>query len=64
MDDSVLIRAYLAVGVTVDKLPYTEHLGRILAMYTESQGQGVPEQDLWRRLMTLRKKGRLPRLGR
>ncbi len=56
--DAALIEAYAAAGRTLDDLPYTSDLDRIVA-----HAGGAP-RDVLHRLHNLRKAGRLPRLGR
>jgi cephalosporin-C deacetylase-like acetyl esterase len=56
--DAALIAAYAAQGVTLDALPYTPAFAWIVARV------GIGEREALHRLHTLRKAGRLPRLGR
>lgn len=58
-DDARLIEAYLAAGRTLDDLPYTPEFDRVRGAFP---GRG--ERELLGRLQTLRKAGRLPRVGR
>jgi saccharopine dehydrogenase-like NADP-dependent oxidoreductase len=60
--DQRLVDAYKAVGKTVEELPYTPEFHRLCSMI------GADETDdarhmVFRRLLRLRKMGRLPRLG-
>lgn len=62
-DDQKLIDAYRAVGMPLDQLPYTDEFERMIVIL------GLPATNETRRytlkrLMTLRKMGRLPRVGR
>lgn len=59
--DVRLINAYLHVGRTLDDLPYTRDFDVLYAMLPEPR---EPQRDVFRRLQTLRKAGKLPRLGR
>ncbi len=60
--DSELIRAYEAAGRTLDDLPYTAEFDAIYAAV--SSDTAGHERNVFHRLHTLRKSGRLPRLGR
>lgn len=60
--DTALIRAYESAGRTLDDLPYTKEFEALYAaVASEVNGS---ERDVLHRLHTLRKAGRLPRLGR
>lgn len=59
-----LIALYQRAGRTADDLPYTPDFEAIYGQYIA--GFPVPQPDreeVWRHLLTLRKSGRLPRLG-
>lgn len=58
--DEALITAYTHAGRTLDDLPYTT----AFASLCESLEAVGREAEVWRQLTTLRKAGRLPRLGR
>lgn len=57
--DIELILAYRKQGVPVDWLPYTEHFDAILKDI-QSHGDKREAAQVWRRLLNLRKSGRLP----
>lgn len=59
-DDERLINAYLQVGRAVDQLPYTDDFERLFRMLGLPDSQ-AGRHDLFTRLLTLRKMGRLPR---
>lgn len=59
--DAALIRAYERAGRTLDSLPYTETFETVVR---ESGSASGSEREVLHRLHTLRKAGRLPRLGR
>lgn len=59
--DAALIAAYQRAGRTLDSLPYTEEFAAIMG---EVSGAFAGEREALHRLHTLRKAGRLPRLGR
>ncbi len=62
-DEARIIEAYARTGRTLDDLPYTRDFE---AMHAELRGAGVElsAAELFRRLHTIRKAGRLPRTGR
>lgn len=59
--DQMLIALYVRSGITVDSLAYSETFDRI---YDELKRKGDPrpQGEVFRRLLMLRKSGRLPRL--
>ncbi len=59
--DRRLIRAYLETGIPVDALAYTDAFDH-LADRLNKAGDNRPKTELFRRLLALRKSGRLPRL--
>jgi hypothetical protein len=61
-EDQRLIDAYLRVRRAVDDLPYTPEFEQILQ---EIGAPHTPESrhDIFKRLLTLRKMGRLPRVS-
>jgi hypothetical protein len=61
--DGELVDAYVAVGRSLDDLPYTEDFERIRRM-VHSEDSDDARHMLFRRLLRLRKMGRLPRVGR
>lgn len=58
--DSALIAAYVASGLTLDDLPYTDQF----AALHKQVGAGKPPGEVFRRLHNLRKASKLPKLGR
>lgn len=61
--DGDLIRAYRAVGRTVDDLAYTDDFDRLYELYTQG-GNAADKHQVFKRLLILRKSGLLPRLFR
>ena len=60
----LLASLYEAVGRTADDLPYTPQFERIFADYAATFPEPQPDRgETWRHLLTLRKKGELPKLG-
>ncbi|MFM9956628.1 MAG: hypothetical protein ACKVZJ_01015 [Phycisphaerales bacterium] len=57
--DHVLIRAYRQQGLLVDWLPYSKEFE---AIFSEAKANGDPRDrgQIYRRLLNLRKSGRLP----
>lgn len=63
-DRQKLIEVYVQVARTADDLPYTPHFERLYTLYTRSLPEPTPSRNaVWRQLLTLRKSGRLPKLG-
>ena len=59
-----LAKVYGTLGRTADDLPYTVHFERLYAAYADAFADPKPEKpEVWRHLLTLRKKGQLPKLG-
>lgn len=61
-EDQVLVDIYSEIGVPVDQLPYSASIDQLV------QRLGRPESDeekrlVYQRLLSLRKRGRLPRVG-
>lgn len=60
----LLAELYERAGRTADDLPYTPQFEQIFAAYSESFTEPRPDRiETWRHLLTLRKKGALPKLG-
>ena len=60
----VLAALYEQAGRTADDLPYTPQFERVHADYAATFPEPRPDQaETWRHLLTLRKKGELPKLG-
>lgn len=58
-----LCEAYRSAGRTLDDLPYTREFESIV-MSVRAGGSVMTDRDVLHRLQTIRKSGRLPRLGR
>ncbi|HRJ50853.1 MAG TPA: hypothetical protein PKU91_09975, partial [Phycisphaerales bacterium] len=61
--ERVLCEAYRSAGRTLDDLPYTREFDSI-AMSVRAGGSAMTDREVLHRLHTIRKSGRLPRLGR
>jgi catechol 2,3-dioxygenase-like lactoylglutathione lyase family enzyme len=60
----VLIAAYEKIGRTADDLPYTPHFETIYKGYAEGFAENKPtRQEVWRHLLNIRKRGKLPKMG-
>lgn len=60
----VLSALYEKTGRTADDLPYTPHFESLYKAYAENYGQVRPtRQEVWRHLLNIRKRGKLPKLG-
>lgn len=60
----VLASLYEKAGRTADDLPYTPQFERVHADYAATFPEPQPDRgETWRHLLTLRKKGELPKLG-
>ena len=60
----LLTRLYEKAGRTADDLPYTPQFEQIFAAYAAAYPEPQPDRaETWRHLLTLRKKGSLPKLG-
>lgn len=59
--DQDLLRAYRMVNRFVDDLAYTSDFERLYQMYQDAGNHGS-KHEVFRRLLTLRKAGLLPRL--
>jgi hypothetical protein len=61
-EDEAIVDAYRTIGRSLDDLPYTEDFDRLMDVLKRPR-----EMDqmhfVFRRLMTLRKRGQLPRIG-
>jgi catechol 2,3-dioxygenase-like lactoylglutathione lyase family enzyme len=64
INKDALIAAYEKIGRTADDLPYTPHFESFYSSYVSVLGEPVPTRaEVWRHLLTLRKAGKLPKLG-
>ena len=61
--DERLIEVYKYVGRSLDDLPYTEEFEKLYAQVSSGDESQMGRHVVWRRLLRLRKTGRLPRLG-
>lgn len=61
--DQELVDAYRLVGRSLDDLPYTEDFERLSKMLHFDDSNDT-RHLLFRRLLNLRKRGQLPRVGR
>lgn len=60
----LLAGLYERAGRTADDLPYTPQFEQIFASYAAAFAEPQPDRpETWRHLLTLRKKGALPKLG-
>ena len=60
----VLCGLYEKTGRTADDLPYTPHFESLYKAYAEHYGTVRPtRQEVWRHLLNVRKRGKLPKLG-
>lgn len=59
-EDEALIDAYRDAGLTVDQLAYTSEFDELCARLARGSTQEA-KREVYRRLLTLRKQGRLPR---
>ncbi|MDW8261143.1 MAG: hypothetical protein RMJ35_01330 [Phycisphaerales bacterium] len=59
-----LIAIYRKIARTADDLPYTPHFEALYEEYIQPFPDPKPDRaEVWRHLLTIRKSGRLPRLG-
>jgi hypothetical protein len=61
-DDQKLIEAYSKLGVPLDDLPYTEEFEQLGAGIGIDANNREGLHQIFKRLLTLRKNGRLPRV--
>ena len=60
----VLCTIYEKTGRTADDLPYTPHFESLYKAYADHFGTIHPtRQEVWRHLLNIRKRGKLPKLG-
>lgn len=59
-----LISIYARIGRTADDLPYTPHFESLYEQYVADAPEPKPDRaEVWRHLLTIRKGGKLPKLG-
>ena len=62
MDDALLVRLYCEQPLFVDRLPYTAEFDAIILAYNDKhQNNPTTHQELWRRIVNLRKARKLVR---
>lgn len=61
-EDNELIRQYVEFGIPADKLAYSDEFKRLVEIL-KKHGDKRTEEQLFRRLLNLRKAGRLPRVA-
>jgi len=61
--DEAIVRAYEAVGMTLDALPYTEAFEKLMTAVRRKDPDAA-HRAVFHRLHNLRKAGKLPRMGR
>jgi hypothetical protein len=54
---------YVGIGRTADDLPYTPEFEQLFADYAECLATTPTHQEVWRHLLTMRKAGKLTKLG-
>lgn len=62
-DDQRLVDQYVNTGLSVDELPYTDDFDHLVESL-RGAGDQRSNQEIYRRLLNLRKAARLPRVGR
>ncbi len=60
--DEELVRAYQKIGRPVDDLPYTEEFNHLVEIAGADRSSDEDKRSIFKRLLTLRKQGRLPRV--
>ncbi|MGA2499282.1 MAG: VOC family protein [Tepidisphaeraceae bacterium] len=64
VDRELLVSAYVELGRTADDLPYTPDFERLYATVCAPHKHEKPtRENVWRTLLTVRKAGKLPKLG-
>lgn len=62
LDDALLVRLYCQQPLYVDFLPYTPEFDEMIAAYNDKhQNDPTTHQELWRRIINLRKAKKLVR---
>jgi hypothetical protein len=59
-----LARVYLQIGIPLDRLPYSLDMDRLVILVSNAEGEAAAYHKVWRKLVDLRKRGKLPKLGR
>lgn len=63
LDRDLVINTYVGIGRVTDDLPYTPDFEKLYAICTAAQAAKSTRENLWRTLLTIRKAGKLPKLG-
>ncbi|MFI5379787.1 MAG: VOC family protein [Tepidisphaerales bacterium] len=64
VDRELLVSTYVGIGRTADDLPYTPDFERLYGAVCAAHKHEKPtREDVWRTLLTVRKAGKLPKLG-
>lgn len=58
-EDERLVNAYMEVGRALDDLPHTDDFTKLVELLGEKDGDKA-KHHVFKRLLTLRKRGRLP----
>jgi hypothetical protein len=59
-----LIETYVKINRTADDLPYTPHFESLYEQYVAGAPDPKPDRaEVWRHLLTIRKSGKLPKVG-
>ena len=61
-EDERLVDAYMKIGRSLDDLPYTEQFNSLIGLVGLKDSEDI-KHSVFKRLLRLRKTGRLPRLG-
>lgn len=61
ISDGILARLYFNQENSADMLPYTDEMAQIVKNYNELTKEKREESELWKRLIYLRKAGKLKR---
>jgi hypothetical protein len=59
-----LAAAYSAIGIPLDRLPYTEAMDRLVASVNKAEDHAKTHHQIWLESLDLRKGGKLPKVGR
>lgn len=60
-DDRFLIQLYSRQSVPLDRLPYTTEFENLFALYVEQSCRKITRNEVWRRLVQIRKAKQLPK---
>ncbi len=62
--ESILADEYSRRGVPADRLPYSPDFDAILEAVCRRAGVGLAPAEFWKLILSMRKTGMLPRVGR